>query len=155
MESPVWFLSCGMVNLLLLHDRPWISPWIKSISNELDIPIHGIASQCLVIMTSSAIDCDVISSIQTERVRHAIDVRRSSFYSHLWIRSVVQEIKQCMYSRDELFMRSLECYFGIYFPRCCATREINTKITLSWAHKPFATGLHTLFSISVAEFSGP
>ena len=28
-----------------LHDRPWISPWIKSISNELDIDIHVIASQ--------------------------------------------------------------------------------------------------------------
>ena len=28
-----------------LHDRPWIPPWIKSISNELDISIHLIASQ--------------------------------------------------------------------------------------------------------------
>ena len=28
-----------------LHGRPWISPWIKSISNELDIIIHVIASQ--------------------------------------------------------------------------------------------------------------
>ena len=28
-----------------LHNRPWISPWIKSISNELDITIHVIASQ--------------------------------------------------------------------------------------------------------------
>ena len=44
-------------------------------------------------------------------------------------------------------MRSLECYFGVYFPRCCATREINTKITRSWAHKQFATRVHTLFSI--------
>ena len=24
-------------------------------------------------------------------------------------------------------MRSLECYFGVYFPRCWATREINIK----------------------------
>ena len=52
-----------------------------------------------------------------------------------------------MYSYDELFMRSLECYFGLYFPRCCTTREINTKITLSWAHKQFATRVHTLFYI--------
>ena len=44
-------------------------------------------------------------------------------------------------------MRSLECYFGVYFPCCCATREINTKITLSWVHKQFATRVHTLFSI--------
>ena len=42
-------------------------------------------------------------------------------------------------------MRSLECYFGVYFPRCCATREINTKITLSWAHKQFVTRVHILF----------
>ena len=28
-----------------LHDRSWISPWIKSIYNELDIAIHVIASQ--------------------------------------------------------------------------------------------------------------
>ena len=28
-----------------LHDRPWILPWIKSISNELGIAIHMIASQ--------------------------------------------------------------------------------------------------------------
>ena len=41
----------------------------------------------------------------------------------------------------------LECYFGVYFPRCCATREINTKITLSWVHKQFATRVHTLISI--------
>ena len=44
-------------------------------------------------------------------------------------------------------MRSLECYFGIYFPRCFATREINTKTTLSWALKQFGTRVHTLFSV--------
>ena len=52
-----------------------------------------------------------------------------------------------MYSRDEPFLRSLECYFDIYFPRCFATREINTKITLSWVLKRFVTRVHTLFSI--------
>ena len=52
-----------------------------------------------------------------------------------------------MHSRDEPFLRSFECYFGIYFPRCFATREINTKITLSWALKRFVTRVHTLFSI--------
>ena len=50
-----------------------------------------------------------------------------------------------MYSCDELFMHSLKCYFGVYFPRCYATREINTKITLSWAKKQFATRVDTLF----------
>ena len=50
-------------------------------------------------------------------------------------------------------MRSLECYFGVYFPRCCATREINTKTTLSWAHKQFATRVHTLLSIYLNNVS--
>ena len=53
------------------------------------------------------------------------------------------------------FLRWLECYFGIYFPRCFATREINTKITLSWALKRFVTRLHTLFSISLYCRSQP
>ena len=35
-----------------------------------------------------------------------------------------------MYSRGKLFMRSREGYFGVYFPSCAPTREINTKITL-------------------------
>ena len=50
-----------------------------------------------------------------------------------------------MYSRGELFMRSREGYFGVYFPSCAATKEINTKITLEWAHKQFVTRVHTLF----------
>ena len=50
-----------------------------------------------------------------------------------------------MYSRGELFMRSREGYFGVYVPSCAATREINTKITLEWAHKQFVTRVHTLF----------
>ena len=32
-------------NDIFLHGRPWISPWIESISNELDITVHVIASQ--------------------------------------------------------------------------------------------------------------
>ena len=40
-----------------------------------------------------------------------------------------------MYSCGELFMRSREGYFGVYFPSCAATKKINTTITLEWAHK--------------------
>ena len=64
-----------------LHDRPWISPWIISISNELDITIHVITSQL-------SGHCDVISDRlwhqqqnKTERMRHGADVLRSSFLS--------------------------------------------------------------------------
>ena len=41
--------------LYFLHDRSWISPWIKSISNELDIINHVIASQL-------SGHCDIISN---------------------------------------------------------------------------------------------
>ena len=39
---------CYMFDLIVspfLHDRPWISPWTKSISNEINIIIYVIASQ--------------------------------------------------------------------------------------------------------------
>ena len=35
--------------------------------------------------------------------------------------------------------------FGVYFPSCEATREINTNITLEWAQKQFITCGHMLF----------
>ena len=34
-----------ITNCPFLHDRPWISPWIKSIFNELDSIIHMIRSE--------------------------------------------------------------------------------------------------------------
>ena len=40
---------------MVLYDRPWILPWMKSISNELDITLHVIASQLSRY-------CDVISN---------------------------------------------------------------------------------------------
>ena len=71
-------------NHSFLHDRPWISPWIKSISNELDITFHVIASQL-------SGHCDVISTrlwrhqqnvqSQTEQVSHGTGVWRSLFLS--------------------------------------------------------------------------
>ena len=48
-----------------------------------------------------------------------------------------------MYSCDELFRRSLLYYVGVYSPRCFATLQINTKISLSWALKQFVTRVHT------------
>ena len=51
-----------------LHDRSWISPWIKSISNELDITCHVLASQLPG-------HCDVIAN---RLWRHQQNVKRSS-----------------------------------------------------------------------------
>ena len=42
-------------NMVFLHDRSWISPWIKSISSELDITCHVFASQL-------SGHCDVIAN---------------------------------------------------------------------------------------------
>ena len=117
--------------IYFLHDRPWTSPWIKSISNESLFPWSR--HNCLVIVTSSAIDCYVIGRTKTERVRYGDDVKRSSFLS----------------SFLNSLCRNVQCYFGIYFPRCFATREINIKITLSWALKQFVTRIHTLFSFYI------
>ena len=132
-----------------LHDRPLISPWIKLISNELD-QFTWSCHNWLVIATSSAIYCDVTSRTKTERDTGMMCKDRR-FY-HI---CVIFGFKLCrvrntiMYvSRDELFVRSLECYFGVYLPRCFATGEINSKITLSWALKQFVTRVHTLFSTS-------
>ena len=74
-QSPIWFPKrtgpirirfialkpCKMSDMqqttyqIFSNYRPWISPWIKSISNELDVTIHVIASQL-------SGHCDVISN---------------------------------------------------------------------------------------------
>ena len=78
-------------------------------------------------------------------MRHRDDVWRSSFLASFIdsLCRVKNKIMYVSYSCDELFRRSLECYF------CCTTREINTKITLSWAPKQFATRVHTLFYMCI------
>ena len=43
---------------------------------------------------------------------------------------------------EQLFMCSLECHRGV----CCSIRELNTKVTLSSAHKKIDTRVHTTFS---------
>ena len=133
-------------NGCFLHDRPWISLWIKSIYSELDIAIHVIASQlsghCDVISNRY----DVISRMWNKRARHGVDVWWSSFLSTFknQLRRVRNTIMYVLYS-SELFVCALECYFGVYF----AAREMDTKITLPWAHKQFATRAHTLFYVYV------
>ena len=49
------------------------------------------------------------------------------------------------YIENNACIRVKNRYFGVYFPSCEATREINTKITLEWAQKRFVTRVHTLF----------
>ena len=80
MGSGNGFLPVGMISFL--HDQPWISPWIKSIFNELDITITWSHHNCLVIVTSPA-----------ERKPSEWDTGTMSkarrLFSHLWIRNVM------------------------------------------------------------------
>ena len=59
-------------NLIFLRDWPWISPWIKSISNELDIAI---------VWSWWRHQQSIMKIKKTERVRHGDDVKRSSLLS--------------------------------------------------------------------------
>ena len=101
----------------------------------------------------SAIDCDVISSTKTQWVRHGDDVKRSSFLLPLMdlLCHVRNRITYLLSWRTVSAL--LQCYFGVYFPSCEATREINTKITLSWVLKQFVTRVNTLISMNM--FSWP
>ena len=116
-----------LASVIFLHNRPWISPWIKSISNELDITIHVITSHLFRYY-------DVISN---RLWRHQQQKDRAS-----------ETRGRCLY---------IVVFIVIYvFVMSCkkqnnvctlATRAISTKITHSWALKQFVTRVHTLFSI--------
>ena len=133
--------------LLFLHNRPWILPWIKSISNELDIIIHVIASQL-------SGRCDVISN---RLWRHQQSVNRASEAQVRCVKIIVSSSfmdSLCRVRYEITYVFSWRTVYaltrvfsGVYSPCCCATREINTPITLSWAHKQFATRGHTLIYI--------
>ena len=97
--------------------------------------------------------CDVISN---RLWRHQPNVNRASetrgrcvkivaltsFLDSLCLRN---EILYILSWRTVYALR--ECYFGVYLPCWFVTREMNTKITLSWAHKQFATRVQSLFYI--------
>ena len=43
-------------------------------------------------------------------------------------------------------------YFRVYFQSCTATREINNKIAIEWAHKQFITRVHTWHNESINQY---
>ena len=128
-------ITCQWDIEYFLHDRPWISPWIKSISNELDITCHVFASQL-------SGHCDVIAN---RLWRHQQNVLRASETRGWCVKILVLGSfmdSLCRVRNKMMYVLlwrtvsgSLECYFGVYYPRCFTTREINAKITLSWALK--------------------
>ena len=74
-----------------LHDRPWISPWIKSIFNEFDITCHMLASQlsghCDVIF--NWLWCHQQNVIKASEWDTGMICEDRHFYHHLWIRYFV------------------------------------------------------------------
>ena len=58
-----------------------------------------------------------------------------------------------MHCCGDLFVCSLETYFGVHFPCCFKTWKINTKITLLWSHTQFTTPVHTIISMHQLLFS--
>ena len=78
------------------------------------------------IVTSSAIDCDVISRTKTEWVTHGDDVKRSSFLFVIF--GFVMSCKKW----NNVCTLVTNC-FCAHSSVIVVTREINTKINLSWA----------------------
>ena len=94
---------------------------------------------CLVIVKSSAIECDVNREVQTQGRCVKIVVLSSFKDSSCRVRNKVMYVL----SIHALTRVLIWCLF----PPLCATLEINTKITLPWAHKLLATRVHTLYII--------
>ena len=107
------------------HSIVTSSVWIKLISNNLDIIIHVIKSQLLhqqSIVTSSA-----------EQRLNEWDMGTMCKDLFIVIYGFVVTCKKwnyICYLVTNLFLCSLECYFGVYFPRCFATREIQVGVHL-------------------------
>ena len=85
--------------------------------------------------------CNVITSVTQSLVTSLTERKQSKWYTMSW-NNMYTVAMNC------LCAHSLEGYHGAYFPSRFATLEINTRITLEWAHKQFATRTHTLLSFS-------
>ena len=129
---PLLFISCqdalsviGAYNLSkkwrFLLDRPWIWPWIKSISNKFDIAfcVHASRHNCCIAYCTG-----------NRLWRHQQNVNRVSkprgrcvkIFIFIVIYEFVILCKKyanvyTLTTNCELFMCSLESYFDVQFPR--------------------------------------
>ena len=126
-----------------LHDRSWISPWVKSIFSESDITFHPLASQ-------PSDYCDVISNRLWHHQQNWASETRGLCMKIVVFTSFMDSL--CRERNSIMHVVSLRTVYVLtwviflcLFPHCCASRRINTKIIPSWAYKQFATRNHTLF----------
>ena len=130
-----------------LHDRPWISPWIKSISNDLYIIIHVITSQL-------SGHCDVLSN---RLWRHQQNVNRAKERRGRCVKIIVLSsvmVPLCRVKNEVMYVlswRTNSALTRVLF-WCLSIIILNAKITFSWAQKQFATRIHILLS-AVTELS--
>ena len=124
-----WIPRAFMWSNLSIFFRAGTIVWLPSTNHEVILTIKS--------------NCPVLDNNKTRQSANRVYIS----WDVLYIWNVMNKIdsESCMYSSDELFQRSREGHFGVYFPSCEATREINTKITLEWAQKQFVTRVHALF----------
>ena len=132
---------------MYLHHRPWISLWIKSISNKLGITCHLFASQL-------SGHYDVIANrlwCHQQNIKWASETRDDvwrSLFSASFIYSLCHLRNKIMYVLLWWTVFALtRVLFWCLFPSLLCNSDIYIKITLSWAHKQFDTRVHTLFYI--------
>ena len=125
--------------------------WIKSISNKLDtIFLYSCHNRWVTV-------CVAQSILMPSPALHNQLWRHQNRPNEALCRCVKVVFLSFMGSscriRNEMMYVlpwrtvSVERYFGVYLPHCFASREINTKITLSWVHKQVACLAHTLFPV--------
>ena len=125
---------------LFLHDWTWISLWIKSISNELEITCHVLSSQL-------SGHCDIIAN---QLWRHQQSVKRASETRGWCVKILVLKpfMDSLCHVRNKIMSVHLwRTVYALTWVLFWCLFLINTKITLLWAYKQLPTRVHTLFSI--------
>ena len=98
-------------------------------------------------MTSSAIDCDVISRTRTERMRHGDDMWRSSFLS-AFMDSLCRIRKKMMFVLEwQTVFCAHERIILVFILRVAQKLGNIYQNNLPWAHKQFATRVYIFVSI--------
>ena len=116
-------LKC-ITNTVLLHERSWILPLMKSMSSELDFVSQ--LSRHVIHLWRHKRSIVTPPVERRERVRHEINGRELLCFIVTYGFNI--------YCCGELFISPLECYFDFYFRRCFGSGEINIKSTPSWPH---------------------
>ena len=126
----------------------------------MNIAVNQINITCHVFASQLSGHCDAIAN---QLWRHQQNVKRATETRGWCVKILVlaQFMDSLCHVRNKImyvllwrtvYVLTRVLFWCLFSPRCCTTREINTKITLSWAHKQFPTWVHTLFSMGSNEY---